>query len=48
MRLRALLGGPHENPNFAADVDGGRMDGFVSQAETKAAASGGAGAGRPR
>jgi len=34
------LGGPHEDPNFAADVDGGRMDGFVSQAETKGRCTG--------
>jgi phospholipase C len=34
------LGGPHEDPNFAADVDGGRMDGFVTQAETKGRCAG--------
>jgi phospholipase C len=27
-------GGPHEAANAAADIDGGRMDGFVGQAET--------------
>jgi phospholipase C len=27
------IGGPHENPNSIADVDGGAMDGFVGQAE---------------
>src|SRR5205085_4849831 len=26
-------GGPHGNPAFLADLDGGRMDGFVAQAE---------------
>jgi phospholipase C len=26
-------GGPHQNPNSIADVDGGKMDGFVGQAE---------------
>jgi Phosphoesterase family len=34
------LGGPHEDPNFSADVDGGRMDGFVAQAETKGRCAG--------
>jgi phospholipase C len=34
------LGGPHEDPNFATDVDGGRMDGFVTQAETKGRCAG--------
>jgi phospholipase C len=28
-------GGPHQNPNSIADVDGGKMDGFVGQAELK-------------
>jgi phospholipase C len=27
------VGGPHADPGFQADVDGGKMDGFVSQAE---------------
>ena len=26
-------GGPHDTPNERADVDGGKMDGFVAQAE---------------
>jgi phospholipase C len=29
------LGGPHRDANFTADVAGGRMDGFVAQAETR-------------
>jgi len=28
-------GGPHESQAFRADVDGGKMDGFVGQAETR-------------
>src|SRR6185437_12530136 len=28
-------GGPHQNPNSIADVDGGKMDGFVGQSELK-------------
>jgi phospholipase C len=28
-------GGPHMHPNFVADVNGGKMDGFVGQAELK-------------
>jgi phospholipase C len=28
-------GGPHEDPNSTADIDGGKMDGFVGQAELK-------------
>jgi phospholipase C len=28
-------GGPHTDPNALADVDGGKMDGFVGQAELK-------------
>jgi phospholipase C len=28
-------GGPHQNANFIADVDGGKMDGFIGQAELK-------------
>jgi phospholipase C len=28
-------GGPHENPNSIADVNNGKMNGFVGQAETK-------------
>jgi len=27
------IGGPHKDPNSSADVDGGKMDGFVEQAE---------------
>src|SRR5689334_2170740 len=34
------LGGPHEDANFAAEVDGGRMDGFVAQAEAKGRCAG--------
>jgi phospholipase C len=26
-------GGPHEDPNSSADIDGGKMDGFVKEAE---------------
>jgi phospholipase C len=26
-------GGPHDTPNFVADVDGGKMDGFIEQAK---------------
>jgi phospholipase C len=33
-------GGPHGAPAFAADVDGGRMDGFVRQAEAGRKAAG--------
>lgn len=27
-------GGPHNNPDFVADFNGGKMDGFIAQAET--------------
>src|SRR5882724_11346187 len=30
-------GGPHSQPDATADIDGGRMDGFVRQAESKPA-----------
>ena len=33
-------GGPHEDSAFRADVDGGKMDGFVGQAESKCKPSG--------
>ena len=29
------MGGPHEQTAFTADVDGGKMDGFIKEAETK-------------
>jgi phospholipase C len=29
------MGGPHTDPAFQADVNGGKMDGFVGEAETK-------------
>jgi phospholipase C len=34
------FGGPHGAPNFTGDVNGGRMDGFVGQAEHGAKCSG--------
>jgi phospholipase C len=29
------LGGPHGNPAFVGDIDGGKMDGFIAQAEQR-------------
>jgi phospholipase C len=29
------MGGPHDQAAFTADVDGGKMDGFIKEAETK-------------
>jgi phospholipase C len=34
-------GGPHANVNAVADIDGGKMDGFVGQAEAATVAQGG-------
>jgi len=31
------FGGPHDERNFSADVDGGKMDGFIEQAENSKA-----------